>query len=167
MIAGTILLAQTTAGQSPAVSTAYANEEIARMIEQYKRANAQDVLPWRELMEKFQSDFPQAYGVEWETAAGIFEADFDVKSKDCKAYYDSQCNLLMIVEEFSRAQLPSAVVNAVVKKYPRHRFEDIDRIRVGTDILYKIEIESAEDAELTLLLNQQGEMLEQKLKIGN
>ncbi|MDR1199707.1 MAG: PepSY-like domain-containing protein [Prevotellaceae bacterium] len=163
-VIGCSLLAQTAKQADPAISTRYSNEEIAQMIEKHKLSHSRDVVPSTELQQKFKSDFPNAYDVEWETDGSVYEVEFDVKSKDYKSYYDSQGNLLMIVQEIYRSALPDIVKSAAENKYPKYNFEDIEKIVRGTDVFYKIEMERRfSDSEVNLLIKADGTILEEKI----
>ncbi|MDR2423841.1 MAG: PepSY-like domain-containing protein [Prevotellaceae bacterium] len=150
-----------TAQSNLAISREYSNDAIAGMIRKYKRSNSRDVIPPAELATKFKSDFAKASKIEWEFAEKIYEVEFEVKFRDCKAYYDVKGNLLMLVEEIYRSELPAVVKNAAEAKYPKYRFEDIDKIRRGTEVFYKIEME-LRDTEVKLLIKSDGVVLDEK-----
>jgi hypothetical protein len=158
------LSAETTLAQeNPAISKEYSNEEIARMVRTYKRAHSHDVMPPEMIQQKFRVDFPKAHDVEWETDGKIYEVEFEIKFRDCQAYYDAKGNLLMYVKEIYRSELPAIVKNAVENKYPKYRFDDIDKIWRGTEVFYKIEVENkSSDTEIKLLLKEDGTIFEEK-----
>jgi L-2-hydroxyglutarate oxidase LhgO len=163
MIISCIFFVQLANAQShPAISKAYSNEEIARMIKTYKNANSHDVMPSAMLQQRLQTDFPKAYDVEWETDGNIYEVEFNIQYKDYKAYYDAKGNLLMYVEEIYRSALPAIVKNAAENKYPKYSLEDMERIRRGTEVFYKIEMENnSSDMEVKLLIREDGIILEE------
>jgi hypothetical protein len=150
-LAAGLFFIQTAAAQQPAISTRYSDEEIIQKIKTYKASHSHDVVPPATLQQKFRADFPKASDVEWETDGGIYEVEFDVRFKDCKAYYDAAGNLLMTVEETYLSELPAVVKNAAEAQYPKYHFEDIEKIRRGTDVFYKIEMEHR-DMEVKLLI---------------
>jgi hypothetical protein len=154
---------QIAAAQSsvPAISNAYSNEAIAEMLRKYRSSHSRDVMPPAKPAAKFKVDFPQAFDVEWEVADSIYEVEFDVKFRDWKAYYDAEGNLLMTVEELYRSELPAIVKNAAEATYPKFHFEDIDKIRRGTEIFYKIEMEH-HDTEVELLVRSDGVITDKK-----
>jgi hypothetical protein len=166
VIAGCFFLVQVAAAQSnPAISKEYSNEAIAAMIQKHKSAHSRDVIPPTELAAKFKADFPKASGAaEWELAEGVYEVEFDIRFRDCKAYYDAKGNLLTVVEEIRRSELPAVVRNAAETKYPKYSFEDIDRIRRGTEVFYKIEME-LRDTEVKILVKSDGILLDEKLDL--
>ena len=154
---------QIAAAQSsvPAISDARSNEAITEMLRKYRSSRSRDVTPPAKLAAKFQSDFPKASDVEWEVADSIYEVEFDVKFRDWKAYYDAEGNLLMTVEEIYRSELPAIVKNAAEAKYPKYHFEDIDRIRRGTEVFYRIEME-LRDTEIELTVRSDGVITDER-----
>jgi CMP-N-acetylneuraminic acid synthetase len=161
MAAGLFFI-QTVAAQNPAISALYSNEEIAQKIKTYKTSHSHDVVPPANLQQKFQTDFPKTSDVEWEAADSVYEAEFDVKFKDWKAYYDAKGNLLMTVEEIYRSELPAVVKNAAEAKYPKYHFEDMDKIRRGTEVFYKTEME-LRDTEIKLLIQSDGTITDERI----
>jgi hypothetical protein len=164
MTAGLFFIVQAASAQAnPAISNEYSNEEIVRMIKKYKNAHSRDVVPSVTLHQKFQADFPKARDVEWETDGNVYEVEFEVKFRDCKVYYDAKGNLLMHVREIYRSELPAIVKNAAENKYPKYNFEDIEKVRRGTEIFYKIEMEGkSSDSEVKLLIGEDGTISEER-----
>ncbi|MDR1341395.1 MAG: PepSY-like domain-containing protein [Prevotellaceae bacterium] len=163
VLAGLFFLVQTAFARiNPAISDKYSNEEIAGMIKKYKNAHSHGTVPSAALHQKFQADFPKARDTEWETDRGIYEVEFEIKSRDCKAYYDAEGNLLMHVREIYRSELPAIVKNMAENKYPKYDFEDIEKIRRGSETFYKIEMErKSSDSEVKLLIGKDGVMLDE------
>jgi hypothetical protein len=161
-IAVGLLFIQTAAAQNPAISTLYSNEELAQKVKTHKASHSRDVVPPTNIRQKFQSDFPKSSDVEWEASDSVYEVEFDVRFRDCEAYYDVNGNLLMTVEEMYRSELPAVVKNAAETKYPKFHFEDIDKIRRGTEVFYKIEMERR-DVEVELLIRSDGIICDERI----
>jgi hypothetical protein len=158
--AASLFVLQTLAAQTPAISTKYTDAEIAQIVNNYRAAHSRDVYPPDTLQQKFRTDFPKARNAEWETANDIYEAEFEMRSRDFKALYDKSGNLLMVVEEIRPSELPAVVKNAAESKYPKFHFEDIDKIRRGTETMYKIEMKkSFSDTEVKMLVDSGGKIL--------
>jgi hypothetical protein len=160
MAAGLFFI-QAAAAQNPAISTRYSNEEIVEKIKTHKAAHSHDVMPPANLQQKFRVDYPKASDVEWETTGDVYEVEFDVRFRDCKAYYAADGHLLMTVEETYRSELPAVVKNAAEAKYPKYHFEDIDKIRRGTEVFYNVEME-LRNAEVALLIQSDGTIRNEK-----
>ncbi|MDR2118640.1 MAG: hypothetical protein LBP25_03805 [Tannerellaceae bacterium] len=152
---------QQLAAQAPAVSTQYSGEEIARMLKAYTASHSRDIIPSTTLQQKLQADFPRARDIEWETDGNVYEAEFEIRFRDCKAYYDEKANLLMTVQEIYASELPAIVKNAAESKYPQHRFEDMDKIQRGSEVFYEIEMEQGE-REIKLLVKNDGAILQER-----
>jgi hypothetical protein len=151
----------TAQSSAPVISNVYSNEAIAETIRKYRTSHSRDVMPPAKLATKFKADFPKASDVEWEVADSIYEVEFDVRFRDWKAYYDAKGNLLMTAEEIYRSELHAVVKNAAEAKYPKYHFEDIDKIRRGTEVFYKIEME-LRDTEVELLVRSDGVIMKEK-----
>jgi len=159
--AASLLAMQTLAAQNPAISTVYSDVEIARMMEQFRAAKSHDVIPPSNLQQKFHADFPNARDVDWEVANEIYEVEFEIRYRDFKVFYDKNGNLLMVVEEFRSWELPAVVKNAAEAKYPNSKFDDIAKIRRGTETLYKVEM-GKRDVEVKLLIKSDGTVLNER-----
>jgi hypothetical protein len=128
----------------------------------YYRSHSQDVAPPVELRYKLRRDFPLATDVEWETANGLYEASFEIRSRDVKALYDPAGRLLQTTEEIRRSALPPTVRKAAAAKYPTYRMEDPCRIRRGAETLYKVEMQRpGSDDEVKLILSADGAILKE------
>jgi hypothetical protein len=161
--AASLLIVQTLAAQTPAISTKYTDAEIAQIVNNYRAAHSRDVFPPDTLQQKFQADFPKARDVEWETANDIYEVEFEIRFRDFRALYDKSGNLLMVVEEIRPSELPAVVRNTAEGRYPKFHFEDMEKIRRGTETVYKIEMEkSFSDMEVKLLVDSGGKILEER-----
>jgi hypothetical protein len=150
--------------QNPAISTKYSNKEIATFLLNYKHTHHRNVLPEGVLLQKFQQDFPNAHDVEWESNGGIYEVEFEIKFRDFEAFYDKDGNLVMYKQELRERNLPAVVKTAAEAKYPKYRFEDIEKIVKGTETIYKIEMEmDFRDNEVTMFITNEGKFISEKI----
>ncbi|MDR1876098.1 MAG: hypothetical protein LBQ84_00585 [Flavobacteriaceae bacterium] len=161
-ITGTLfLMSLTVAAQNPAVSTKYSDEQIETQIQSYHAANARDVFPDETLSQQLKKDFPTARDIEWETAAGIYEAEFEIKQKDYKAFYDVGGNLLMYAFEIQPSGVPAIIRNAAKSKYPKFKLDrDAKKIVIGTKVLYRVTMESGE-TEIEATYNSDGNFVKE------
>ncbi|GHV34496.1 hypothetical protein FACS1894178_2110 [Bacteroidia bacterium] len=160
-IVAVLFATQVLTAQNPAISKKYSDAEIATLLQNFRQANSHETIPTVNLQKKFNSDFPKAYDAEWETANNIYEVEFDVRFRDFKAYYDKDGNLLSVAENINPSELPAVVKNAAEAKYPKYHFEDIDKIRRGTETFYKIEMEHGE-SEVKIIIQSDGKILTEK-----
>ncbi|MDR1984932.1 MAG: hypothetical protein LBQ28_08935 [Prevotellaceae bacterium] len=145
-IAGALfVMSLTAAAQNPAVSTKYSDEQIEKQIQSYYTANARDVFPDETLSLQLRKDFPTAYDIEWETAAGIYEAEFEIDRKDYKACYDADGNLLMYVFDIRLSEIPEIIRNTAKAKYPKFKFDrDAKKTIKGKNTFYEVTLEKGE-----------------------
>lgn len=148
--------------QSPAISTNYSNEQVDKMLQDFKVNYSTNVRPTQVLEQKFMQDFPGAHDIEWETAANIYEVEFEIRRDDYKAYYDAQGNLIMYVHDAYQSDLPAVVVNKIQAEYPNYRFSDVEIIAKGTEVLYKVEVERG-DMEVKYIIKNDGTVLNKML----
>lgn len=153
-----LLFTQNMMGQSPAISTKYNNQQIQKMIIDFKTNYSNRVAPPAALEQAFQRDFPGAYDIEWETAANLYEVEFEIRRDDYKAYYDQQANLIMYKRDIFENDLPAAIKNKIQAEYPTFRLSDIEEIRRGTEVIYKIEIKKG-DYEINFTYNIDGTLI--------
>ena len=162
-IAGALLVMSLTAtAQTPAVSTKYSDEKIEELIQSYHAANARDVLPAATLSQQLKKDFPAALDIEWETAAGVYEAEFEVNRVDYNGFYDVDGNLLMYIFDVRLSEVPAGVKNAAKTKYPAFRFDrDARKIIKGKKTLWKVTLEKGE-SEIEATFNSDGSFVKEK-----
>lgn len=149
------LFSQCALAQDPAISDKYNNEEIDKMIQAFKTDYSHDVMPTAMLMQNFRRDFPGSYDVEWEKAANLYEVEFEIRGADYEAYYDEQGSLIMFKHDIYQSDLPGPIKKQIKSQYPNYRFDDIERIIKGTDVLYKVEMERG-DMDIKIIIKNDG-----------
>lgn len=155
MLCASCIQAQVSPGVSPAITEKYTDAAIDSLIRTHATLAFRDAIPPQALYQKFLKDFPSARDVEWEAAGSIYEVEFEVGHTDHKAYYDEAGNLLMYGYEVRRSELPAAVRDAAKGRYPSYRFDEIKKIRKGTAVFYKIEMERR-DSEVKMVIKSDG-----------
>jgi hypothetical protein len=153
-----VCLLFTNPTEAQEISTRYSDTEITAMLDGFQATNGRDIAPTETLRRKFNADFPLAYEVEWSSSTNIYEVVFKLKRRSNRVYYDTKGNLLMIIQEIHSSELPAAVKNAVMSKYPKCKLDDVDKIRRGTEVLYNVEIE-LDGREIKLSVRNSGEIL--------
>jgi L-2-hydroxyglutarate oxidase LhgO len=144
------------AAQNPSVSTKYSDEQIEELIQRYQQADARDVFPEEALSQQLKKDFPAARDIEWETAAGIYKAEFEIKQKDYDACYDDAGNLLMYAFDVRLSEVPESVKNAAKAKYPKFKLDrDAKKIIRGKTTFYEVTAEKGE-TEIEALFDNTG-----------
>ncbi|MDR1866206.1 MAG: hypothetical protein LBR08_11630 [Bacteroidales bacterium] len=145
-IAGALFaMSLTAAAQNPALSTIYTDEQIEEQIQRYHKANAHEVFPDERLSKQLKKDFPAAHDVEWETADGIYEVEFEINRQDYKVWYDNVGNLLMYAFDVRLSEVPAVIRNAAKTKYPGFKLDrDAKKILRRKSVFYEITVEKGE-----------------------
>lgn len=148
---------------SPTTTTKYSFEQIVEMYKKHKVANSNDVTPPQTLSDNFKRDFAKARDIDWEKSGVLYEVEFEIGwigKNDYKAYYDFEGNLVMYRKEISSDQLPAVVKNAALTKYPNFKFDDVDKIVIGTEMLYKVSLEKGK-TDVKMTLTHQGKIIDE------
>ena len=150
--------------QTPAISTRYSDAEIDQLIHRYENSRTRDERVTGDLLQKFRNDFPEARFVEWETNGELYEVEFNLRwFRDATAFYDKDGNLLMYKMEISERNLPAIVKTAAEARYPKFRFDEIEKVVKGTRTFYKIEMELRlrfEDTDVSMVISDEGKFID-------
>ena len=146
---------QYISAQTPAISTKYSNAEIDQLMKAFKIEHSHRATPTQLLQQKFKTDFPGAYDIEWKKAAKLYEVEFEIKRLDYEAYYDEQGNLVMYKHDISQSDLPEAIKTKLKSLYPNYRFDDIEKMVKGTETSYKVEMEKG-DMDVKIIIKSDG-----------
>ncbi len=161
LILSAALISTALFAQNPDISKKYSDNEIETLIQNYKKTLHRDVSVDGVLLQKFQQDFPNAYSIEWETNEQLYEVEFWIKLCEFKAFYDKEGSLLMYKKEVRERELPAVVKTAAEVKYPKYKFEDIEKTVIGTKTLYEIEMEF-QDSEVKMVITNAGKFISEK-----
>jgi len=153
-----LLFGQKMSAQAPVISTKYTSAQIEQMVQSFNMEHSRDIRPSELLQQKFKQDFPGAYDIEWETAANLYEVEFEIRRADYKAYYDEQANLIMYIHDIYESDLPSLVRQKIQSEYSNYRLSDIEKVLKGTDVRYKVELERG-DYEIKLIFKDDGSVI--------
>ncbi len=150
------------AQSNPAFATKYSGIEAENMTQKYKRSHSKDIRPTELFNQQLMKDFPDAKRIDWETASDVYEAEFEIGRTDYKAYYDNNAGLFMYVVEIRESDLPAIVKNTAQARYPKHNFEDIEKIVRRSGIIYKIELEREKDKrDVKALFKEDGNFIKE------
>jgi hypothetical protein len=145
---------------NPSITKKYTNAEIEKFMDGYKALRSQDTYPSSTLQQQLTKDFPNAKDIDWETAANVYVADFEIGRTDYKAYYDTDGNLLAYSIDIRESQVPAIVKNAASSKYPNCKMDDSKKIIQGTEVFYKVEMEKHK-FEAKALFSQNGTFIKE------
>jgi len=156
-----VLFSMFTMAQTPVVSKKYSDADVEKMVQTYKSSKNKDIYPASNFQQQFSKDFPNAKDIDWETAANIYEVDFEFDRIDYKAYYDSNANLVMYTVDVGEYDMPAIVKNAAMAKYPNYKFDDIKKIVKGSETFYEVEMEKSRDKEVKATFRTNGTFIKE------
>lgn len=116
----------------------------------------------------FNSKYPNAGRVEWETKAGYKVADFFVDAKEAEAWFDIDASWVMTETDVTFAELPAEVQNAFkASNYAAWHVDDVDKLeRSNTEAVYVIEAEQGNE-EYDLYYSADGTLIKAINDNGN
>lgn len=110
--------------------------------------------------KSFDTKYPNADRVKWETKNGYQVADFHEGHNEAEAWFDNNGNWLLTKTEIDYGQLPQAVRESLEKgEYSQWQRTDIDRVeRFNTATVYVIEVEQG-NQEIDLYYAEDGTLI--------
>jgi len=116
----------------------------------------------------FNSKYPNAGKVEWETKAGYKVADFFIDSKEAEAWFDIDGSWVMTETDLTFAELPAEVQSSFkASNYASWHIDDVDKLeRSNTEVVYVIEAEQGNE-EFDLYYSADGTLIKAINDNGN
>ena len=117
-------------------------------------------LPDQTVTKAFDTKYPDAGKVEWETKSGYEVADFHISGNDAEAWFDNKVNWLMTKTEINFGLLPEAVRKDLrANEYADWKYTDFDKLeRSNAATIYVIEAEQGEK-EVDLYYAEDGTLI--------
>lgn len=117
-------------------------------------------LPDQTVTKAFDTKYPDAGKVEWETKSGYEVADFHISGNDAEAWFDNKGNWLMTKTEINFGLLPEAVRKDLrANEYADWKYTDFDKLeRSNAATIYVIEAEQGEK-EVNLYYAEDGTLI--------
>lgn len=117
-------------------------------------------LPDQTVTKAFDTKYPDAGKVEWETKSGYEVADFHISGNDAEAWFDNKGNWLMTKTEINFGLLPEAVRKDLrANEYADWKYTDFDKLeRSNAATIYVIEAEQGEK-EVDLYYAEDGTLI--------
>jgi hypothetical protein len=122
----------------------YTDAEIDQMLQAFNSQRDEDVRPSQvpaAIQTAFGTQFPNSRDIEWDRAAGVYNADFEIQGADYEAWYATDGTLLMYTAEVWYGNVPAAVTAAVSAKYNNHIVDGYKFFQKGTQKGYLVEVE--------------------------
>ena len=117
-------------------------------------------LPDQTVTKAFDTKYPDAGKVEWETKSGYEVADFQISGNDAEAWFDNKGNWLMTKTEINFGLLPEAIRKDLrANEYADWKYTDFDKLeRSNAATIYVIEAEQGEK-EVDLYYAEDGTLI--------
>ncbi len=114
------------------------------------------------VLNTFNSMYPDAKRVEWETKAAYKVADFHFNSKEMEAWFEANGKWVMTETDILFDELPSTVQDSFKSSmYATWRVEDVDKLeRSETEVIYIIEVEEGKN-EFDLYYTEDGTLIKE------
>lgn len=144
----------------------------------YSSVPAYVSIPNKAVLDAFNKDFPGSTNTAWEISNNVYKASFTsisgVKSSNddsddddrCEAWYSDDGRRLQSKDDIRTSDLPQAVKDAIIAKYPGYHIDDADIVRRGDDVFYEIEVEKGDD-DIEFYINADGSFREESPSRGN
>jgi uncharacterized membrane protein YkoI len=127
-----------------------------------------DKLP-KAVIEAVKKRFPDAKleSAEKETEGGkiVYEVELEQKDEELEVELTADGTILEIEQEISVKDVPKAVHDALMAKYPKSEFEKaekVTKVKDGKDqpAVYEVEVETADDKEYEVTVSAEGKIIE-------
>lgn len=110
------------------------------------------------VLDRFESDYPDARKVEWEVENDLYEVEFKNQGKEIEITYDELAQILQMEEEIEVSELPQAVQSYIDANYSGASIDEAERSTLGETVEYEVEIDSG-GSELELVFDANGQFL--------
>ncbi|WP_299817717.1 hypothetical protein [uncultured Pontibacter sp.] len=104
-----------------------------------------------EVRQTLLNIFPNASNIEWERQGQNYEAEFYLTAVDHAALLHASGNLLMYKHQVTNQSLPEAVKTTIARKYPNYSVSQAERLVIGTETLYQVEVSKNDQSEWLVL----------------
>lgn len=130
--------------------------------------NDDNFTPENVVVSAFNSKYPEAKKVEWETKSGYKVADFYLNSKDTEAWFASDGKWVMTETDIPFNELPKTVQDSFNSStYASWRIDDVDKLeRADSETIYIIEAEQGKQ-EFDLYYTEDGTLIKEINENGN
>ena len=122
-----------------------------------------------EILNQFNSQFPDASSVEWEMKNGLYNAEFETGwfidlgwNVDHEVWYNAASELVTHKEDISQDELPEAVNNRIKTDFSGYTIEDLKRITDNGAVVYKMELNSSQQQDWDVVIDANGVVVNKK-----
>lgn len=101
--------------------------------------------------------------VEWEKKGANYKVEYDIGRNDHELWITPSGEVIKHKEGVSSSNLPMAVKNLIKTDYKAYKIDDTDKLTVGSNVLYKVELEKGwgnSKEEIDLILDESAKVYE-------
>lgn len=109
---------------------------------------------------------PNPKDVEWERKGEYYNVEYEIGRHDHELWISPSGQIVKHKEELSANALPQGLRNKIKSDYKGYKVDDVDKLTIGNQVLYKIELESGRGSnktELDLILDENGNSQDNKM----
>ncbi|NEM97690.1 PepSY-like domain-containing protein [Pontibacter burrus] len=103
------------------------------------------------VLNALSSAYPNAASVEWEKVKDIYEAEFDIDTKEYTVQLSATGTILQTKQDLGDTELPEAVKSAIAANYKNYKLDDADLLEKDGRQYYQVELDGRlKDKKLVL-----------------
>ena len=116
-----------------------------------------------EILNQFNSQFPDASNVEWEMKGDLYNVEFEIGwNIDHNVWYNAASEMVKHKEDISPDELPEAVNNRIKTDFNGYTIEDLKRITDNGVVVYKMELNSSQQQDWDVVIDAKGDVVNKK-----
>lgn len=114
------------------------------------------------LVNKFRSTYPKATDIEWEMNGDLYKVEFETeKNIDHDIWYNPTGEMVKHKEDITKDELPQIILSRINTDFKGYNIEDPQKITTGSDIIYKLELNSQID-EWEVTIDSNGKIIKKE-----
>lgn len=107
------------------------------------------------VLNALKTAHPAAANVEWEKQKDLYEAEFDIDTKDYTVQLNATGTILQTKYDVAETEIPAAIKSAVSSKYKDLKLDDVERVEKNGRTYYQVELEGTLKSK-ELVLDESG-----------
>lgn len=102
--------------------------------------------------------YPGATNMEWEKQNDLYEAEFDVDTKEYTVQLNATGGIVQTKYDVAETELPSAIKNTITANYKDLKLDDAEKVEKAGRTYYQVELEGKLKSK-NLVLDESGKEL--------
>lgn len=132
--------------ETPSISGSLTADQADALIEAYYNGYDTDIAANNvpsAITQNFNTLFPGARDIDWETSADVYKVDFEINNVDYDAWYTQDGTLLAYRFDITRSSIPQAVRTGINERFAGYSIDDAEKIVKPGSTGYQVELESS------------------------